>query len=140
MAREGARPAHPLDRQPDRAIPYYRRAATVARQVYANAEAIGYYRHLLDTELVQRLSPLEMSGLMLDLGKVWQLTGQWTRAMEIYRKALTHAESVGDLKAQGECQQALGDVVRLRGITTRPCNGLQGRGTASTRRASWQVC
>jgi DNA-binding SARP family transcriptional activator/Tfp pilus assembly protein PilF len=106
---------------PERALPYYRRAADFARRIYANAEAIRYYEHILDSDLAQCLSPLEGCDLMLDLGQVWQLQGNWPAAEAIYREALGKARKaqgprgMADRGVQARCQQALADVVRLRG-------------------------
>jgi tetratricopeptide (TPR) repeat protein len=97
------------------AIAHYRRAADVARRIYANERAIGYYRHLLEGDLAALLSAEETCAVMLDLGRVWQLTGDWPAAEEIYRSALVRAEAAGGGALVARCQHRLGDLVRLRG-------------------------
>jgi tetratricopeptide (TPR) repeat protein len=101
--------------RPEQAVPYYQRAAQVAQQVYANDEAIRYYRRLLDGKLVKYLSSSERTEVTLALGKTWQWTGRWPQAEEAYRQALTWAKAAGDLPAQAKGEQALGDVLRLQG-------------------------
>ena len=97
------------------AIAHYRRAAAVARKVYANQEAIGYYRRLLEGDLSPWLSRADACAVMLDLGQVWQLTGDWAAAGQIYRQALAQAEAIEDRELVARCQQAIGNLVRLRG-------------------------
>jgi DNA-binding SARP family transcriptional activator len=99
----------------EQAVPYYQRAAQVARQVYANDEAVRYYRRLLEVKLSEHLSASERAGITLALGKTWQLTGRWTQAEEAYRQALTRAKAARDLRVQAESERALGDVMRLQG-------------------------
>ena len=43
--------------RPPQAIAFYRRAAAAAQRIYANAEAIRLYNHLLSGELRKLLSP-----------------------------------------------------------------------------------
>jgi predicted ATPase/class 3 adenylate cyclase len=89
---------------------YLRRAADAARAAYANAAAIDY---------LERLAPLLEGGervtAMLDLGKVLELTGSWTRAEEVDAEALAIAMQLGDRSAQGWCQTALAEVARKQG-------------------------
>jgi predicted ATPase len=68
--------------QPERAIPYYQRAAEVARRIYANEEAIRYYRQAL--ALLETAPPGESRGdwrqemstkLHEGLGSVLELNG-----------------------------------------------------------------
>jgi tetratricopeptide (TPR) repeat protein len=81
---------------PDQAVAYYERAARMAGQMYANAEAIAAYRRALtllkaaprtsteQVQLWQRLAPL-YAGLGDRLG----MTGAFEEARQVYQEALT---------------------------------------------------
>jgi tetratricopeptide (TPR) repeat protein len=97
------------------AIGFYRRAATAAQRIYANAEAVQIYRHLLEGVLRSGLSLAERCDLMLALGEVWRVTGQWAGAEAINREALQAAEVLDDVVLQARAQCALADVLRLQG-------------------------
>jgi DNA-binding SARP family transcriptional activator/Tfp pilus assembly protein PilF len=94
----------------DRAIPYYIRAGDAARRVYANEVAINYYQRALAL-----LPENEHIDVMLKLGEVWQLIGNWTEAEALFRQALHLAEKAGDPRAQARCEAALGEVLHLKG-------------------------
>jgi DNA-binding SARP family transcriptional activator len=97
------------------AIAFYRRAAEAAQRIYANAEAIQLYNHLLSGEFRELLSPTESCELTLALGEVWRVTGQWTQAEAANREAMALAETLGDVALQARAQRALADVMRLQG-------------------------
>ena len=101
--------------KPQAAIAFYRRAADVAQRVYANTEASRLYQHLLESELRKYLSAAETCAVMLALGEVWRVNGQWTQAQAINREALEMAETSGDVALQAQAQRALADVLRLLG-------------------------
>lgn len=82
---------------------YYRLAGNAARATYANRAAIEYYRRLL--ELVPET---EQAGLLVDLGEIQQLTGNWSDAEANYRLALERAEAAADLHSQARGEVALG--------------------------------
>jgi tetratricopeptide (TPR) repeat protein len=80
---------------PARAIPYYQQAAEVARQMYANAEAIDYYRQALALleSASQADSDSEWHGditarLHEMLGDTLELIGRHDEAMTAYSAAL----------------------------------------------------
>ena len=100
--------------RPPQAIAFYRRAAAAAQRIYANAEAIRLYKHLLDGEIRKLLSPVETCELMLALGEVWRVNGQWAQAEAINREAMAMAETLGDVALQAQAQRALADVMRLQ--------------------------
>jgi tetratricopeptide (TPR) repeat protein len=100
--------------RPQPAIAFYRRAAEAAQRIYANAEAIRLYQHLLRGELRERLSPSEICELMLGLGEVWRVNGQWAQAEASNREAMALAETLGDAALQARAQRALADVMRLQ--------------------------
>lgn len=85
---------------------YYRWAGDAAKTTYANEAAIEYYQHLLPL-----LSEEERGDIMLNLGEVWQLTGQWTEAEQIYRQAFELAHSMNDDGQMARCQLLLGHLL-----------------------------
>jgi tetratricopeptide (TPR) repeat protein len=101
--------------QADRAIEFYRRAAQAAQRIYANDEAIGHYRYLLDSDLAQYLSAEDVCAINLALGEVWRVNGQWPQAEAINREALARAEKLGAARLMAQAQRALADVMRLQG-------------------------
>jgi tetratricopeptide (TPR) repeat protein len=101
--------------QADRAIEFYRRAAQAAQRIYANDEAIGHYRYLLESNLAKYLSPEDVCAIKLALGEVWRVNGQWPQAEAINREALARAEKLGAARLMAQAQRALADVMRLQG-------------------------
>lgn len=89
---------------------YLGRAGTAAQASYANSAAIGYF---------ERLAPLVEQGarvdVLLKLGKVLELVGEWPRAEKVDGEALALAESVGDGLARASCETALAEVARKQG-------------------------
>jgi DNA-binding SARP family transcriptional activator len=95
---------------PERAAPYYRRAAEAARRVYALEVAATYYDRLLScAEGVARVTALR------GLGDVRQCLGRLAEAEAAYRRALALAEDVADEAERARCRTALGLVVARRG-------------------------
>ncbi len=91
-------------------IEYQRRAGEAAQAAYANGAAIEYYERLA--------SVVEATGradVLLKLGQVLELVGEWERAEEVEREALALAEGDGDASVIGWCQAALAEVVRKQG-------------------------
>ena len=89
---------------------YLVRAGEAAEASYANAAAIDY---------LERAAPLvapdERVDLLLRLGKVVELVGDWRRAEEVEREALATAEMLGDARASAWCETALAEVARKQG-------------------------
>ena len=89
---------------------YLGRAGDAAQAVYANAVAIDYF---------ERLAPLvdgkDRVELLLKLGKVVELVGDWKRAEEVDTQALTLAVSLDDVKWRASCDTALAEVARKQG-------------------------
>jgi class 3 adenylate cyclase/tetratricopeptide (TPR) repeat protein len=94
------------DDEPKKVV-YLRRAGDAAQAAYANAAAIDYY---------ERLAPLvsegERAGVLLELGKVLELVGQWERARTVETSALELAASTGDDRSRAWCEAALAEVAR----------------------------
>ena len=86
------------------------RAGEAAQASYANAAAIDYF---------ERAAPLvpepERIALLLRLGKVLELTGDWSRAQKVEREALALAERLGDTRSEGWCEAALAEEARREG-------------------------
>ena len=101
--------------RPKPAIGYYRQAAAAAQRIYANAEAMRLYQHLLNGELRKSLSANETCTLMLGLGEVWRVNGQWAEAQVINQEAMREAAAMGDVALEAQAQRALADVLRLQG-------------------------
>lgn len=101
--------------QPRAAIASYRRAAAWAQRIYANAEALQLYQHLLESEIGISLSAGERCEVMLAQAEVWKMTGYWARAHKINRAVLVAAEASGDARLLTQAQRALADVLRLLG-------------------------
>ncbi len=89
---------------------YLVRAGEAAETTYANAAAIDY---------LERALPLvgaeQRVDLLLKLGKIVELVGDWERAEAVEREALAVAESLGDDRARAWCETALAEVARKQG-------------------------
>ncbi len=95
---------------PERAIPFYLRAADAAQRVYASDVAINSFHRLLAIERgVDRID------IMRRLGDVWQRLGRWDDAEHIYRQALATAERDRDAQRRAQCLINIGFILRLRG-------------------------
>jgi DNA-binding SARP family transcriptional activator len=89
---------------PERAIPYYRQAAEVSRQRFANEEAVAYYRRAID--LLEALTAQEPSSwqdkagsqLYEELADVLKLTGHHEQAFMSYSRALEYASNASGLQ------------------------------------------
>jgi adenylate cyclase len=90
---------------------YLQKAGEAAQAHYANAVAISYYDRVLpllgDPELLQ---------VLLKLGKVHELIGDWKRAGACYQQAFEAAQRQGDQRGQASCQAATGDLLRKQGL------------------------
>ncbi len=85
---------------------YYRWAGDAAKIAYANEAAVEYYQHLLPL-----LVPEEQGDIMLNLGEVWQLTGHWAEAEQMYRQAFELAQTMNDDSRMARCQLLLGHLL-----------------------------
>ena len=94
----------------DRAIPYYIRAGDSSREVYANQAAIEYYQRVLSL-----LPEGDKVDVMLKLGQVWLLVGNWTEAEALFWQALRLSQGEYDLHVQARCEAALGETLHLKG-------------------------
>ncbi len=89
---------------------YLGRAGDAAQANYANSAAIDYF---------ERLAPLVAQGervdVLLKLGKVLELVGNWRRAEQVAGEAMVLADSLGDDHARASCEWALAEVARKQG-------------------------
>ncbi|HWE80286.1 MAG TPA: AAA family ATPase, partial [Gaiellaceae bacterium] len=90
---------------------YLRRAGEAAQASYANSAAIDYF---------ERLAPLvpdaERIDVLLSLGKVLELIGDWGRARAVDEDALVLAATAGNERDEGWCEVALAEVARKQGV------------------------
>ena len=89
---------------------YLGRAGAAAQASYANAAAIDYF---------ERLAPLvDMRGrieVLLKLGKVLEVIGDWRRAEHVAGEALSVAGELDDDHWRAACETALAEVSRKQG-------------------------
>jgi predicted ATPase/class 3 adenylate cyclase len=90
---------------------YLRKAGEAAQANYANEAAISYYQRVLPL-----LTPPEQVVVMLKLGEVLQLVGQWNEAGDLLQQTMKLAEQLGDRSAQAWCQTATGELLRKQGL------------------------
>jgi tetratricopeptide (TPR) repeat protein len=86
---------------------YLRLAAEQAQASYANAAAIDYYERLASL-----LADAARVDVLLKLGQVLELVGEWDRARETEMSALELAEAIGDDGARAWCEAAIAEVAR----------------------------
>lgn len=89
---------------------YLRKAGEAAQAAYANEAAIDYYRRLLPL-----LSDGERVAVLLKLGQVLELVGEWGEAAELNREALRLAEQEDDPFGQATARRAMGWLLRKQG-------------------------
>jgi class 3 adenylate cyclase/predicted ATPase len=99
-----------LSKNVDKQREYFRKAGEAAQAAYANEAAIHHYRALLPL-----LKDGETIPVLLKLGQVLELVGEWDEAGGAYRQALELAIKSGDLKLQTLSQQALGNLLERQG-------------------------
>jgi predicted ATPase len=89
---------------------YLLKAGQAAQSNYANAAAITYYRKALSL-----LPEAEQVNLMLKLGEVLELVGEWKEAEEVIRPAEALASQLNDVFGRANAQRALGWLLRKQG-------------------------
>ncbi|MBA2274259.1 MAG: tetratricopeptide repeat protein [Actinobacteria bacterium] len=82
---------------------YYRSAADRAKVIFNNEVALDFYQRLL-----LLVDDAERSGVLRNLGQVYQLVGRWDAAARTYRDALDLAREKEDAVGLAEAQCALG--------------------------------
>jgi len=89
---------------------YLRRAGEAAQASFANAAAIDYFERL--APLLEQNARVDV---LLKLGTVLELVGEWPRAEKIAGEALALAQSLDDALACAACETALAEVARKQG-------------------------
>ncbi|HSL28725.1 MAG TPA: tetratricopeptide repeat protein, partial [Anaerolineales bacterium] len=89
---------------------YLLKAAQAAQADYANTAAITYYRQVLPL-----LPEAEQVGVMLKLGQVFELVGEWKDARQMAQGAEALALRLDDTSGQAQAQQAMGWLLRKQG-------------------------
>ena len=89
---------------------YLTRAADAARASYANEAAMRYLE-----QLAPLLDDAARVDVLLKLGKVLELTGNWDRAEEVAGEAGRLAAATRNIVGQGWCRVALAEVARKHG-------------------------
>ncbi|HEX8917555.1 MAG TPA: tetratricopeptide repeat protein, partial [Chloroflexota bacterium] len=99
-----------LSRNESKKREYLQKAGEAAQGSYANEAAVDYYRRLLPL-----LSDPERVSVLLRLGQVLELVGEWSSADDVYRQALELAEQAGDIHGLAAARQAVGSLLRKEG-------------------------
>jgi class 3 adenylate cyclase/tetratricopeptide (TPR) repeat protein len=89
---------------------YLSLAGAASQAAYANEAAIGYFERL--SGLVEGAARAEV---LVKLGRVLELTGEWSRAETVMHEARVDAEAAGDTRVVAGCDAALAEVARKQG-------------------------
>ncbi len=89
---------------------YLQRAGEAAQKRYANVAAIDYYERVLPL-----LEAVEQPAILLRLGEVSELIGNWQRASERYAEAHAKAAATGNGAIRAQAQIAIGEIHRKQG-------------------------
>lgn len=89
---------------------YLRRAGEAAQAMYANPAAIDYY-----TRALPLLEGRAQADVLLQLGQVLELLGEWESATARYQAALTQAAAAGAYITEAQAQIAIGEIHRKQG-------------------------
>ena len=90
---------------------YLLKAGLRAQAAYNNATAIDYYQQALPL-----VEGRERITVLLKLAQVLDLVGRWQEANDVYLQALAQASQMEDLLAVAQCETALGEHLRKRGM------------------------
>ncbi|MBP7691998.1 MAG: tetratricopeptide repeat protein [Anaerolineales bacterium] len=92
---------------------YWRLAGEAAQAAFANVPALDYYRRLLPL-----LSEAERGPILLRLGQILELVGEWPDAEAHYRQALDLADRLDSAPLRVGAQTGLGGLARKQGDYT----------------------
>ena len=109
-----------LSRNEDRQRHYFALAAQTAQANYANETAIEHYQRLLPL-----LPAAEQGDILLKLGEVYQLVGQWENAEQMFAAALQQFGQQNDTVAMGHSLRKLGTLQRSKGAYETALSQLQ---------------
>lgn len=104
--------AHHFDRSHElqKRREYLLKAGEQAQAEYANDAAISYYQRLLPL-----LDDTEKIPVLLKLGQVYEIVGEWDKEHALYLDGLNLAARAADAHATAQCRAALGMLYRKRG-------------------------
>jgi adenylate cyclase len=102
---------------------YLLKAAEAARARYANEAAIDYYRRVSAL-----LSENEKTQVMLKLGQVLALVGEWQQAEEIYHQVVELAQELSDHQSLAWCWISLAELAGKQGLYTQAEDWLEQAG------------
>lgn len=109
---------------------YLRKAGEAAQAAYANAAAIDYYRRALPL-----IAEIEQGPVLLRLGQVFEMVGQWAEAGECFQRArLPSSTRICRCKRNARLRSA--SCAGAAASTPRPRCGTRGRRMA---RSSWAI-
>lgn len=89
---------------------YLVRAGDAAQASYANSVAIDYFRRAASL-----VPDADRGAILIKLGKVLELVGEWADAERTYAHALDLADELGDRSAHARARTALAEVARKQG-------------------------
>jgi adenylate cyclase len=92
-------------------LEYLKKAGESAQANYANAAALSYYERLLPL-----LSDTDRPPVLLQVGKVFELVGDWKSAGASYQRAFEAADRAGLRVFLARSQAATGDLLRKQGL------------------------
>ena len=90
----------------DKKREYLCKAGEAAQADYANEAAIDYYQRVLPLLPAEEKVPV-----MLKLGEVLQLVGQWDEVNQLCEEGMAMAEQLGDRQILAQCQTARGQLL-----------------------------
>jgi class 3 adenylate cyclase/tetratricopeptide (TPR) repeat protein len=86
----------------DKAISYYTMAGDQAARLYANEEAIEYYRRALDCAREKDETPDNWINLLIKLGRVYEVSGRYPDALLLYQDLVELGIKYGDAEVELE--------------------------------------
>jgi predicted ATPase/class 3 adenylate cyclase len=92
-------------RRVDKQRVWFRAAGDAAKAAFANEAAVGYYERLLPLQAEEQTGEV-----LVQLGAIWHLTGQWTEAEQAFRRAMEVASKAGRRDILATSQRDLGDL------------------------------
>lgn len=94
----------------DKKREYLLKAGEAAQENYANSAAVEYYG-----KVVKLVSPEDQIEILLKLGQVFEMLGEWEEAHSTYRSVLEIAEDQSDSEAGARAEAAIGELLRKKG-------------------------
>ncbi len=114
---------------------WFRAAGDAAKAAFANDTAVAYYQRLLPL-----LPDAERGEALIELGGVWQLTGEWAEAERAYRKAMELAANAGRPEILAAGERDLGDLFMYNRSHAEAVTWLRRAADGSTSSATGRAC